>query len=108
RVIGLDLGQSKDYTALSVVDVVPTPLIEVISGWTITHKPSKEPPALHVRHLERFPLGTRYPRIVSQVDDRLHALTEGKERPLLVVDKTGVGAPVVDLARDNHWNQKPE
>jgi hypothetical protein len=96
--LGLDLGQSQDYTALAVLERVPPPLIEVREGlYGIKRVPSKEPPALHVRHLERFPLGTRYPTIVQEVGNRLHALTTGKERPTLVVDKTGVGAPVVDM-----------
>ncbi len=96
--IGLDLGQSKDYTALTVLELVPAPLVEVVTGWTVTREPSKEPPALHVRHLERFPLGTRYPTIVEAVRNRMHALTNVFiGRPTLIVDKTGVGAPVVDL-----------
>lgn len=97
--LGLDLGQSKDYTALAVLERVPPPLIEVREGlYGIKRVPSKEPPALHVRHLERFPLGTRYPVIVDAVSNRMHALTNSAAgRPTLIVDKTGVGAPVVDL-----------
>jgi len=97
--LGLDLGQSKDYTALAVIELVPPPPVQVIEGlYTVTYKPSKEPPALHVRHLERFPLGTRYPVIVQEVGNRLHALTNvNVGRPTLIVDKTGVGAPVVDM-----------
>jgi hypothetical protein len=100
--VGLDLGQSVDYTALAVIQTVIAPPIEVISPYTrmVTYQPSKEPPKLHVRHLERFPLGTRYPSIVSAIAQRLPALEEDGARPSLVVDKTGVGAPVVDLFED--------
>ncbi len=98
--IGLDLGQSKDYTALAVLEVVPPPPVEVIEGRVVKHVPSKERPALHIRHLERFSLNTRYPAIVAAVGDRVRALTRGKERPTLVLDKTGVGAPVADLFTD--------
>ncbi len=95
--VGLDLGQSKDYTALTVLEVVTAPLVQVVTGRTITYEPSKEPPALHVRHLERFPLGTRYPKIVVAVQERLAPLRAMRADTALVVDKTGVGAPVVDL-----------
>lgn len=98
-VIGLDLGQAKDYTALAIIEPVlppPTRVIDPESGRERLVKP-KERPALHVRHLERFPLGTRYPKIVTAVGERLHALPTGEQRPALIVDKTGVGAPVVDL-----------
>jgi len=74
---GLDLGQSQDYTALAIV----------------------EQPAFdkcHLRHLKRYPLGTPYPDIVSNI-----VLTLGRpevgEGPVLVVDATGVGQPVVDM-----------
>jgi hypothetical protein len=49
-----------------------------------------------VRHLQRFPLGTGYPEIVQQVA----TLVEGpllQPEPILIVDATGVGAPVVDM-----------
>ena len=79
-VVGLDLGQAQDYTALAVVE-------------------RTEGGERHVRHLERFPLGTTYPAIVERVAALL------SREPLagdaeLVVDATGVGAPVVDLLRD--------
>jgi hypothetical protein len=97
--LGLDLGQSQDYTALCVLQTVPAPPIEVVNPYTgsVTHTASPVPPALHIRHLERFPLGTRYPKIVQAVGDRLRTLTTVHGRPVLIVDKTGVGAPVVDL-----------
>ena len=84
-VVGLDLGQAQDYTALAVIERVETE--------------DKRQPSCHVRHLERFRLGTSYPTIVERVADML------SREPLagdasLVVDATGVGAPVVDLLRE--------
>jgi hypothetical protein len=95
--VGLDLGQSADYTALAVIHdtfVEPTP------GYR--HK------QLQLRHLERYPLRTSYVEIVDRVttllkDEALHPW-ETDERwrsrqthPTLIVDSTGVGAPVTDL-----------
>jgi hypothetical protein len=73
---GLDLGQAADYTALAIVECVP--------------------PALHLRHLQRFKLGTTYPAVVEGV--RALLLSPALLRDtVLVVDHTGVGRPVVDL-----------
>ncbi len=77
--IGLDLGQAQDYTALCVVEQAGN--------------------EYHIRHLERPKLGTPYPAIV----DRVKQLMAGDpllNRTALVVDKTGVGAPVVDLFKE--------
>ncbi len=97
--LGLDLGQQKDYTALAIVeDVAPAPVrmdssTKPFRVWAV---PPGAVHALHVRHLERFPLGTKYPTIVERVGQRLHALPADAEVDLLV-DATGVGRPVVDM-----------
>ena len=54
--VGLDLGQSADYTALAVVQDVTQ---EKPGGGTERF--------LHLRHLERYPLRTLYPDIVEGV-----------------------------------------
>jgi Terminase RNaseH-like domain len=83
--IGLDLGQSQDFTAVSVL------------AGTFTDDDQK--PTYQCVHLERFALGTSYPDIVR-------AMVTLTERPelcgdwQLVVDATGVGRPVVDLLRE--------
>ncbi|MCL6472539.1 MAG: hypothetical protein K6T91_06955 [Firmicutes bacterium] len=77
--LGLDLGQAQDYTALAVLERI-------------------ENGEYHVRHLERFKLGTPYPAVVERV--RMLMLTRPLlNRSVLVVDRTGVGAPVVDMFR---------
>lgn len=120
--IGLDLGQAADYTALAIVErlaqireqrerVISTKLVTEdiqIPGSGFRREARQVPdeviledvpgkPLLHVRYLERFPLGTAYPVIVERVsmlmiDPRLND-------PHLVVDATGVGAPVCDMLR---------
>jgi Terminase RNaseH-like domain len=78
QIVGLDLGQSNDFTALVVLEVEAGP-----------------PAALHVVHLERI-RQQPYPVIVARVLEVVRAL--GKRGPVdLVVDNTGVGRAVVDL-----------
>ncbi len=85
--VGLDLGQRQDFSALAVVEFA-----EQKFAWMPA---SRE---LSVRHLERMELGTPYPRVVERVCYVMrHPKIVNQSR--LVVDATGVGAPVVDLLR---------
>ena len=82
-ILGVDLAQSSDYTALTVLEQTGT-----------------DPSNYAARHLERLPIGTPYPAQVARVKalyDRL--ATDTQTRPHLVVDQTGVGRPVVDMLR---------
>jgi hypothetical protein len=54
--VGLDLGQSADYTALAVIQDGTR---EIPGGGTERF--------LHIRHLERYPLRTLYPDIAEGV-----------------------------------------
>lgn len=95
--LGLDLGQRLDYTALGVLERRSGPAGAVYG----------------VTHLERF-RGVPYPEIpprVAAVEDRIRRAHEARvyrrtgqgvraePSVALVVDQTGVGAPVVDLLR---------
>ncbi len=88
--MGLDLGQSSDYTAIAIVEAVGTDL--------------------HLRHLERYPLRTPYPEIADGVAhlvrDPLLAKLQ-KRRPELIVDETGVGKAVVDMFRERRLHFRP-
>lgn len=79
-IIGLDLGQVKDYTALTIVEKIYPPETECI---------------YHLRYIERFPLHTPYPHIVDKVVDYIHSLSEANV--YLVVDSTGVGLGIMDM-----------
>lgn len=82
--VGLDLGQASDYTALTATERIPG-------------KESARA-SYHVRHIERFELNTPYPVMV----DRVFAIMGQeplKENATLIVDATGVGRPVVDMLR---------
>ncbi|HEX9633830.1 MAG TPA: hypothetical protein VGA02_15315 [Gemmatimonadales bacterium] len=86
-VVGLDLGQAHDPTALAIVERAP--------GATVA-----DPVAHLVRHLHRWPLWTPYPQIVGNVHDMLDRPPLKGATAALVVDATGVGRAVVDLFAD--------
>jgi hypothetical protein len=75
-ILGVDLGQAHDYTALSVLDL-------------------KSPTDYHVPHLERLELGTPYPKQVDRIAE-LHGRLKQMAETKLIVDGTGVGRPIVD------------
>jgi hypothetical protein len=79
--IGLDLGQKHDFSALVVVE-----------------KRSSSLPCYHLRHIERLKLNTPYPAVAERAQ-MLLARTGHHGRTQLVMDLTGVGAPVFDLLR---------
>src|SRR5580704_8446364 len=85
--VGLDLGQKRDFSAVAVVERVARNL-----AWI-----SPEFRHFQVRYLERMPLGTAYVRVVNRVSEIMqHPALDGGR---LVVDATGVGAPVVEMLR---------
>jgi hypothetical protein len=112
-ILGVDLGQAQDFTALSVLERtgrdtgkrvawgVPGPI-----NWDDDTPPTPMPTSpvnehhYAARHLERLPIGTPYPAQVARVK-ALHDHLKAQEgtAPLLVVDQTGVGRPVVDMLR---------
>jgi hypothetical protein len=92
--IGVDLGQSQDHTAVAVLDRATGVTAEFDP---VTHAYAAET-TYNVRHLERMKLGTPYQAVV----ERVRSLVESPvfdSVPALVVDATGVGAPVVDLLK---------
>ena len=80
--VGLDLGQSKDFTALSLLE---------------KHGTDKHTAQYHARHLQRYELGTPYPTIVANVAKLLRQEVFRDRTPSLAIDGTGVGRSVVDL-----------
>jgi hypothetical protein len=119
--LGLDLGQSRDYTALAVVEIthvptgsrvdanafkLPTFITGIRRGGSYAVQRAEPDPFLvnetmaryTLRHLERPPLGTPYPAIVSRVQTML-ATPDLKDAEALIIDATGVGRPVVDMFR---------
>ncbi len=96
--VGLDLGQSKDFSALAFVECVRTITGGGATG-EITH--------LNCVHLQRWKLRTSYPAIVADVVRMINGLeadASPNRKPVLCVDATGVGAPVIDLFKGERIN----
>jgi hypothetical protein len=79
--LGLDIGQREDPSALAIV--------EAAGGG-----------AYHVRHLSRFPLGTPYTHVITNVVNLLER-PELRGRTTVALDATGPGRPVVDMLRES-------
>jgi hypothetical protein len=124
--LGLDLGQAQDYSALAIVEeqlyigeawanevlyqedydkgispgwVSPAALTayRVGEALALSHqygRPAELP--LAVRHLERFELGTKYTDVVDRVAALVRSDSLRHMPAVLLVDKTGVGAAVLD------------
>lgn len=91
HLVGLDLGQSIDYSAASVLKRVFT-------------FPNKQERLHHeIVALLRWKLGTAYDLIVQNVVELVGRVKADRDcdNLLLVVDHSGVGRPVVDLLRRN-------
>jgi hypothetical protein len=91
--VGVDLGQSRDFTAIAVVERT-----ERTGAWDPVRCGSPKVVALELRYLERMALGTPYPEVVERVVQVTRS-SELEGRCHLAVDGTGVGRPVVDLLR---------
>ena len=102
--IGVDLGQTNDHTAICVTERAYVPAGDLVDGSYRDHREgrtvraARQPVAVEyrVRHLERPALGAPYPVVVERVVELAKAVG-GK--PALVIDQTGVGRPVVDMLR---------
>jgi len=113
-ILGLDLGQASDYTALAVVErrmknvgwpyVVTTRVNDPdLRGSQLVRQRRQDVENQYlVRHLGRPPLRTSYTDVVEGVIARIRALCPARLYPegarvVLVVDATGVGRGVVDM-----------
>ena len=105
---GLDLGQAKDFSALAI--------IECARIATTTKKTNEKPDCTNTKdeitqlnciHLQRWQLRTSYPAIVADVVRMINNLDPERiagGKPILAIDATGVGAPVVDLFKREKIN----
>ncbi|MCB1035516.1 MAG: hypothetical protein KDD47_16960 [Acidobacteria bacterium] len=84
--IGVDIGQQQDPTAICVAETEPR-------GQLLHYR---------IRHLERLPLGTSYPRVADRIRGVAASVSQRTgATPAVFVDATGVGAPVMDLLRQH-------
>lgn len=80
-VLGVDLGQVNDPTAVVVLE-----------------HPLEREPTYDLRYAYRFPLGTSYPDLAERIACHVNEPPlRGQTR--VAIDATGVGPPVVDLLR---------
>ena len=92
--LGLDLGQSRDYTALAALEAIRIP-----TGQPSDQDDTDETPMRYeLRHLERPERGTPYPVIVQRVKYLLET-PQLANAEALVIDATGVGRAVLDMFR---------
>jgi hypothetical protein len=105
HIVGVDLGQQRDYTAITVVERGYVPAGEMYNAeyhhrGNLIHA-ARQPVRLEyrVRHLQRPALGTSYVEVVRGVVELLKRLASPGEHAALAVDTTGVGRPVADMLR---------
>jgi hypothetical protein len=92
--VGLDLGQSADYSALVILER---------RGF------SPQNYTFDCRHLKRWQLRTSYAQIVEDTVRYVNSQSlnrDVRERPVLAVDATGCGAAVIDLFRRENLSGK--
>jgi hypothetical protein len=119
-VIGLDLGQAHDHTALAVVrrledrelwTAYNLEAADIAIGGTREFRAGEiksRTTRFDVVHLGRLPIGTAYPRVVNHTHMVVTRIaTLARWAPDLVVDYTGVGRPVVDMLRAEHLKPIP-
>jgi hypothetical protein len=82
-VVGLDLGQTTDFTAIAVLE-----------------RSVRDDAIYRLRHLQRVHLGTSYTSIIDLVA-KLLSTAPLRGCSTLVVDETGLGRPVVDMFRSS-------
>jgi hypothetical protein len=99
-IVGVDLGQQRDYTAISVTEKVLLPTGKYhkepfyVRGRTEWRSVEEGTPEYRLRHLERPALGTSYPDVVDRIIELVKTIGGALA---LVVDATGVGLPVTDM-----------
>jgi hypothetical protein len=110
-VVGVELGQVSDVTAIAVVESLTLPLLrseEIRERRWVSVRPVYQAPdgsetrqhppvTFALRHLERIPAGVSYPEILSRVEFRHRQI--GKS--VTVLDATGVGRAAVELFRQS-------
>jgi len=105
--IGVDLGQKEDHTAIAIVERPDLPrgyqareyqAALRMRAYRAQGDQARPAVSLLVRRVQRVALGTPYPRVVEIVRE----IARGQAfagQCAVVVDGTGVGAPVVDMLR---------
>ena len=107
-VIGLDLGKSQDYSALAVDELFSAERLHYRrTAFELQAAVVRRRPVIRhqIVNVYRYPRGTAYPEIYRSVQSVMRQLPARERKSDLLVDKTGVGAPVVDAMRE--MNMQP-
>jgi hypothetical protein len=110
-IIGVDLGQSYDFTAIVGVERVK---ITTFDKWreSKTKKVDLNAPRselepvfntsreYHVRLIERVRLGTSYAEIIKYLLNLVERPVIKEKKPVIAIDASGVGRAVFDMARE--------
>jgi len=104
-IVGVDLGQAHDPTAIAVIEHVWVQVHQAYRGraeadqlraWREAIRAHR--PQYNVRHLERLALGMHYPAQVAHIAELVRR--EPLKDARVFYDHTGVGRPVGDLLHD--------
>ena len=97
---GLDLGEARDYSALSIVRRT-IKVDKQRSGAVVPDELKYSPPVYQLIFLKRWPLHISYSKdVVQDVKKILQEGWPGEEnKPYLVLDYSGVGRAVLDIFR---------
>jgi hypothetical protein len=106
NVVGVDLGQQFDFTAISVIQTreIWTTGDNVPVEWKTRKEDRMVSYNYYLRFLERFQ--AKYPDTVQRVLKIVRKL-EDDQGTALVVDATGVGLPVVEMMREERLHPIP-
>lgn len=96
-ILSADLGQTNDYTAISVIE-------RIVRGKGVLGANKEGERRYHLRHLERPPRGTEYPAVVDRMIELYNTPQLEHHRKAVVIDLTGVGRPVYDLMVRNGFS----
>lgn len=106
-IIGADMGQAQDYTALLFIEQRVHPVVGSEQDEEGQYEAFAD---YHVRRTERPALGTPYPVIVDRIAKALlspNLNPVGQDPAVCALDATGVGRPVVDMLHEAGANISP-
>lgn len=94
HVIGLDIGQARDYTAICAVRVeLATKSEKTVFVKGHYEKHEEVEPVFHLGFLERLPLGMPFRQMMSRACE----VSKKLDNAPIVADATGVGRPCIEL-----------
>jgi hypothetical protein len=99
-VLGLDLGQAKDYSALSIVRRT-IHADDTRSGCITPNEIKYLSPVYYLLYMKRYRLHSSYIEICRDIKRIINEGWPGEEeKPYLVIDYGGPGRPVLDIFRE--------